>query len=188
MNRESLLKVFEGLRKIDCTWAIGGSLMLSYFGLGVEPRDVDILIDAKDAKKIRGIMENIGKEISVPSKGNYRSKEFFRYNVDDIEFEFIGDFKIQWSNSELYQFILDEKAIISGFIYGDIEVNLTTLEDWYVAYGVMMDPKERLPLIEEYFKRNGIQHRELLERSLRQRLPDNIINLIKELIEDRDVI
>lgn len=182
MNLEVLKKVVKGLRNIDCTWAIGGSVMLYSYGLVEAPRDIDILIDARDSEKVKIFMDTIGTRGVLPSKEPYRTKEFFGYVVDGIDIEFLGDFKIALSNSEIYEFILDEEAIVKGLIDNEIAVNFTTLEDWYVAYTVMNDPKKRIPLLNEYFRNNGISHENLFNRNLSQSLTKDIKSKIKEIM------
>ncbi len=182
MNIEVLKKIVKGLNNIDCTWAIGGSVMLSNYGLVSEPRDIDILIDARDSERVKGFMDTIGTRVVLPSKEPYRTEEFFGYIVDGTDIEFLGDFKIALDNNEIYEFILDEEAIVHGVIDDEIEVNFTTLEDWYVAYAVMKDPKGRIPLIRNYFKSNGISHENLFKRNLGQGLTEDIKNIIIDIM------
>lgn len=113
----------------------------------------------------------------------FRTEAFFRYLVDGVEVEFLGDFKIALENDEVYEFILDEKAFFTVILGEELMVNLSTLEDWYVAYIVMNDPKKRVPILKEYFIKNGIKHRNLIERGLTQKLPENIKSYIKEIID-----
>ena len=61
-----------------------------------------------------------------------------------------------------------------GKVIDWVKINLTALEDWFVAYSVMKDPKKRIPLLKEHFNNSKISHRDLLERNLRQELPQSI--------------
>ena len=183
MNIEILKKVTMELNNTKCNWAIGGSLLLSYYGLVEEPRDIDILIDAKDSEKVKEAMDKIGERLECKKIDLFRTEKFFRYLIDEVEVEFLGDFKIALESNEIYEFILDEKAFFTVMFGEELMVNLSTLEDWYVAYIVMNDPKNRVPILKEYFIRNGIKHRNLIERSLNQKLPEDIKNCIKEVID-----
>lgn len=60
MNKDILKKIAKGLNKLDCTWAIGGSVMLNHFGLVEKPNDIDILIDASHSDKVKEFMNSIG--------------------------------------------------------------------------------------------------------------------------------
>ncbi len=166
MNKEILKRIANGLNELNCTWAIGGSVILNQFGLVESPKDIDILIDASQAEEVKAFMNTIGTYVELPSKSPFKTVEFFGYMVDDIMVEFLGDFKIELEDGKVYEFILDKDAIKEFMIVDGVKVNLTTLEDWFVAYGVMKDPKKRVPLLKEYFKKNGIEHRQLLERNL----------------------
>lgn len=171
MNKDVLKNIAKGLNDLSCTWAIGGSVMLSHYDLVKRPNDIDILIDASHADKVKEFMDSIGTYIPLPSKSPFKTEEFFGYIVDDIMVEFLGDFKIELENGKLYEFILDDKAIREYMFLDNVKVNLSTLEDWFVAYSVMNDPKNRVPLLKNYFINNGIQHRDLLERNMSMPLP-----------------
>jgi hypothetical protein len=174
MNFDVLKKVADGLNLINCTWAVGGSVMLNFHGLVEIPNDIDILIDTKDTIKIKKFMDSIGENINLPSKEPFRTKEFFGYNVDNTIIEFLGDFKIKLEDEKIYRFILDEKAIVSTVNIDNSKIPITSIEDWAVAYTVMKDPKKRVPLLKKYFDENGIQYRYLLERNLQQDIPEYI--------------
>ena len=174
MNKEILKKIANGLNKSNCTWGVGGSVMLNYYGLVDNPNDIDILIDASYVHEVKEFMDTIGTYVKLPSKDPFRTKEFFGYIVEDTMVEFLGDFKIELEDGKVYEFILDADAIKEYMIIDDIKVNLTTLEDWFVAYSVMKDPKKRIPLLKEYFSKSGIKYRNLLERNLNNNLQSSI--------------
>lgn len=174
MNKDILKKIANGLNKLNCTWAIGGSVMLNHFGLVESPNDIDILIDASYAEQVKEFMDSIGTYVKLPSKLPFKTVEFFGYIVDDIMVEFLGDFKIELESGKVYEFILDEEAIKECMIVDDIKVNLTSLEDWFVAYSVMKDPKKRIPLLKTYFNKYGIKYRDLLERNMNDNLPMSV--------------
>lgn len=174
MNIEVLKKVAKGLNRLNCTWAIGGSIILNYYGLLDKPNDIDILVDPKYADKIKEFMNIIGKPLELPPKDPFRTEEFFGYLVEDTIVEFMGGFKVDLGGNKTYEFILDDNAITDNMTLDGVKINLTSLEDWFVAYSVMKDPKRRVPLIKEYFKKSKINHKNLLERNLNQDLPENI--------------
>lgn len=174
MNKDVLKKIATGLNKLNCNWAIGGSVMMNHYGLVERPNDIDILIDASYAGQIKEFMNSIGTYVKLPSKLPFRTEEFFGYMVDDTMVEFLGDFKIELESGKVYEFILDKEAIKDYMIIDGIKVNLATLEDWFVAYSVMKDPKKRIPLLKTYFGKYGIKHKDLLERNMSQDLPIHI--------------
>lgn len=182
MDKNVIKKLAKGLNEIGCTWAIGSSVVLNYYGLVEKPNDIDVLIDAKDAQKVRDYMDTIGTYVKLGSKDPFRTEEFFAYMLDGIMVEFMGDFKIQLEDGSIYKFILDEDAIKDDMIIDNVNVNITTLEDWIVAYSVMKDPKKRVPLLKDYFKKYGIKNRSLLERNLNNNLPDSVRETIESML------
>jgi len=174
MNIEVLKKIARGLNELQCTWAIGGSVLLNHYGLVDKPNDIDILVDPNYADEIKKFMDTIGKSIELPSKEPFRTESFFGYVVEDTMVEFLGGFKISLGDDKIYRFILDHSAITDYMILDGVKINLTALEDWFVAYSVMIDPKKRIPLLKEHFNNSKISHRDLLERNLRQELPQSI--------------
>lgn len=182
MNIDILKKISQGLNKLNCTWGVGGSVLLNQYNLVEKPKDIDILIDSSDTHKIKSFMNTIGQPIYLPSKTPFLTKDFFGYNVDGVIVEFMGDFKIDLGNNKIYEFILDNKAIAHTKTIDDININFTTLEDWIVAYNVMNDPKNRVPLIKNHFKNHGINYRYLLERNSNQNLRIDTLELIYSLL------
>ncbi len=182
MKKDVLKKVAKKLNLIDCNWAIGSSMVLNHYGLVEKPNDIDILIDPKKADEIKNVMNEIGTYIELPSKEPFRTEKFFGYMVDGVMIEFMGGFKIAIEDNRVYEFILDEKAIKDKINIDNIIINLTTLEDWFVAYSVMNDPKGRITLINKYFKENGLKNKDLLLRNLQHELPKKVEAAVKELI------
>ena len=180
MNLEVLKEVADILNSLNCTWAVGGSLLLKFYGIVDCPNDIDILVDSRDTEKIKKIMDTVGKYIPISSKEPFKTKEFFAYDVKGTITEFMGDFKIQLDNDKIYEFILDDKSIVKSINIDKSIIPITSLEDWFVAYLIMKDPKKRVPLIKEYFSKSGIKYVNLLERNLQQDLP----KYIKEEIEN----
>lgn len=181
MNIELIKKISIGLNRLNCTWAIGGSVLLNHYGLIEKPKDIDILIDPNDVEKVKKFMDTMGQKIDLPSKEPFKTEEFFGYIVEGTMVEFLGGFKIDLGDKKIYEFILDESAINKINLDG-VTVNMATLEDWFVAYSVMEDPKGRMPLIEEYFRENGIENNMLLKRNLKQYLPSNVSRDIERVI------
>ena len=183
---EALKKVANALNSVGCTWAVGSSMLLYFHGLLDNPNDIDLLIKVSDEAIIKREMDKIGSKLVRNSMLPYKTTSFFAYEVDGVEVEFMGDFKIMTmsDNKEVqYNFTLDKKAIVDIILMDEVVVYLSSLEDWFVAYQIMKDPKGRVSLIEEKLKRDGIEHVELLERSLEVNLPKEVTNRIKELIK-----
>ncbi len=183
MNQAVLKQIAQKLDEHECLWGVGGSVVLHHFGLVASPNDIDLLVKAKDALKIKTFMDDIGKPLPRAFKEPFRTEAFFAYDIDGLRVEFLGDFKIKLADDTTYEFILDEQAICEKMVIDDYDIKLTTLEDWFVAYQVMKDPKKRVPLIKQYFKTHQISHRHLLTRNLNQNpLPEVVKQEINDLL------
>ncbi len=186
MDREILVdvlvKVAKKLNSLNCNWAIASSMVLNKYGLVDKPNDIDILFDPNKSEAIKEVMNEIGMYIELPSKEPFRTEEFFGYMVDGVMVEFMGGFKIAIENNKIYEFILDDEAIKERITINNININLTTLEDWFVGYSVMNDPKNRVALIKNYFREYGIKNRDLLERNLKNPLPSVVREEVQKLL------
>lgn len=183
MYFETLKEVAVRLNKVGCSWAVGGSLVLYFNGLWKCPNDIDILIDLKDVDDVMKGMEGLGEFKELKGKEPFRTEKFFGYNINGIDVEFMCNFKIKTGEKAVYEFILDEAAIVDRVEFKETLVNVTSLEDWMVAYLVMGDPKKRVPIIEEYFSKYGIKHRNLLERNLNGYMPEHIKDRIGKVLK-----
>lgn len=181
MNTLVLKKVAKILNKLGCIWGVGGSTLLNQYNLVKTPKDIDILIDSKDEEIIKSEMNKIGKIINIKNKDEFKSDTFFRYEVEGVIVEFIGGFKIVCED-KVYEVLFDEKSIVSSVFKDNIKINLMSLEDWFVIYDVMNDPKDRIPLILDYFKENKVKHKFILVRNLSLKIPDRIKNNIELLL------
>ncbi|NEU04905.1 hypothetical protein [Clostridium senegalense] len=168
-----LKEVSAILNKLNCLWAVGGSLVLYNKGLWECPNDIDILINFKDVEKVKNVMDVRYEKLELKYKDSFKTKAFFGYKINGINIEFMGDFKII-SNDNVYSFLLDEKTIVDKMDIGGVKVNVSSLEDWIVAYYLMGDPKGRVPIIKEYFIKNGVENMEILERALKQKVSKNL--------------
>lgn len=182
MKIKILKKVAKELNNCDCTWALGSSLLLNHYGIVKNPNDIDLLIKAEDSHKVKEALKNMGTPLNLLHKAPFKTKEFFGFNINGVDVEIMGDFSIDLGNNNTYNFILDNKSITDKINLDGIIINLTSLEDWLVAYLVMKDPKNRVPLILSYFEDKGIKHWDLLERNLNQPLSNDIKSIIKNIL------
>ena len=96
--------------------------------------------------------------------------------------------KERFFNEEEYlrlknRYILDEESIDKKKNIEGVIVNFASLEDWAVAYTIMNDPKNRMPILNNYFSNNGIKNTKLVERYLDKDLPEKTKQKIKEIIK-----
>jgi hypothetical protein len=53
MNTELIKKIAIELNKLNCTWAIGGSVLLSNYGLIKKPKDIFLMAFPEQLRKAK---------------------------------------------------------------------------------------------------------------------------------------
>ncbi len=162
-------------------WALGGSLMLYYFKLVDDARDIDIIIAEKDISRAMGAINRIAKPIEVVQKKEYLTTYFKSFTVDDVDIDIMAGFKIKHS-AGVYHFPFKTINITKKISLDSIEIPLSSLEDWYIAYLLMPGRAAKVKLIEDHFKNYGVQLPQLLEDALKQALPTDVQTKIIKLL------
>lgn len=164
--RKILARIAKELNRIDAIWAIGGSVMLSYYGLVENPNDIDIMVDENQIEKIDAAMQIIGIKRAWEKDAVYDSRYFYEFNIDGIDVDIMAGFQIH-TPSGLYQYAFDAQSITEEIKIEGEKIPVCSIEEWYVLYQMMPNRDAKVKLIEDHFKANGIKHPFLLERALR---------------------
>lgn len=181
---EQALKVMaEHFNKHHIMWGVGASVLLKFHGIVKTTHDIDIIIHEADIDLVLSILDEIGTKLDVPYKAEYKTKAFFHYSILGTEVDFMSEFIIE-HEAGIYTFPFDALSITD---YGEIDqckVPYTSLEDWFVAYHLMVGREKKVDMIKSYFMKHGIKHANLLQRALSQSLTDqckeDIINLLDQ--------
>lgn len=182
MEREVLIKMARTLNENGIRWAIGASVMLHFHGLVKKPDDIDIIVHVEDVPKAHELLKDMGEYSQMPYTAPFKTKYFLNYKIDNTMIDLMGDFKIE--NSEgVYTMILDSEAVQGQYDYHGVMIPLTTVEDWFVLYQLIPGREKKVKMIEDYIKERGIEHRNLLERALKQPIPEHIYERIKNILE-----
>lgn len=132
------------------TWAVGGSLLLYFYDILEEPKDIDLVIDPKDKEVVFKILRNSGEELETKEVPNYKTGVFGKFNVDGIEVDIIGDFYIKVSNGYyLHPFSSKNLEIVKR---NDKTIYLDSLDNWLKTYEAMGDPKKRVEMIKQFLE------------------------------------
>lgn len=185
LNFNTLAHISEGLNKSEGLWAVGASVMLYFNGLVEKPNDIDILAAEKDIEKIKNVMDNLGEmtfDGCDECKEPYLTKYFYKYKVADTDIDLIAGFRIK-NEQGIYEMLFDENSVASYGKVNGVSVPLCSLEDWYVLYQLMEGREAKVKLIEDYLVKNGIKNKGLLERTLKEKLPDSVKSNVKKLID-----
>ncbi len=182
MEREVLIKIASELNENKIRWGIGASVLLHLYGIVKEPDDIDIIVEEEDALKAHEIFLKLGEYNQLPYKAPFRTKHFLNYKVGNTMVDLMGAFKIE-TEVGVYSMIFDSEAIVGEADYHGVVIPKTALEDWFVLYQLIPGREPKVKMIEEYLVKEGIVHRNLLDRAMAQPLPENVISRIKSILK-----
>ncbi|MFS0821425.1 hypothetical protein [Bacillus sp. 1P02SD] len=176
--------MIETLREIAATvddrkivWGVGGSLLLSFYGLVQHPNDIDLLVNEEDAVWFNKKLEVLGTPIEAKSLHPFRTRHFAKFRVGRFNIDSMGGFAIEHEEG-VYRLPFDENSLV-GRVDG---IPLSSLEDWFVLYLFIPNRQDKATRIEEHFKKNGVEHPWLLARALNQPLPHEIREKIEKIL------
>lgn len=153
MNLDTLVNIAETLNEHGICWGLGASSMLYFHGLVDNPRDIDIMVDEADALKASAILSAMATWVRTDDgRGKYATRYFFEMEIDKQAVDLIGGYRIL-RNDWIYDFPSLRDCGLESVELWTAQIPLTPIEDWYVAYLVMGDPKARAALIEDYAHR-----------------------------------
>lgn len=176
-----VLSLAKHLNENDVHWGIGGSYLLKSYGILEEVHDLDIIISDLDIVKAIKIMDQIAIRTESPIKQEYKTKNFFVYSYRGLSIDVMSNFRIAHEKG-VYEFLFDDQSIVHSKNIDGIILPFTSLEDWLVAYKLMLGRSSKVQMIEDYLKTKGIENRALLERNLNQELPEDLVSYIEDLL------
>ncbi len=139
------------LNKNDVLWAVGASAMLYFVNAVDNFNDFDIMVAEDDAQKVVALLSNLGKCNSYEPTAKYKTKAFFEFNIDGVEFDIIAGFTIV-NNNQDYYFPLKKEDITQYIIINDESIPLHSPAMWRLYYS-LMNRNEKVCIIDEYIKR-----------------------------------
>lgn len=181
MLTESLSYIAEKFNESGIIWAVGGSLLLNYYGLALNPKDIDILVDIKDVKVADSILKSIGKKKVSEKKNEYSTLYFYEYVINEEDVHLMagitvnhkeGSFKYIFNNSSI-----TKKEKINGHV-----IPMTPLEDWLVLYDLVPMESEKVKLIEDHIKENGIKNLASFKTALKGNLPYEVKKRVQKFL------
>ena len=173
----------EKLNEKRIVWAVGGSVMLSYYGLASDPNDIDILIDEDYAAQAAALMDAIGKEMPPARSLTFATRHFHKYEVGGFAVDVMSGLAIR-HDSGLFCYSFDKESVTGCMAIRGVKVPLASLEDWYVLYQLMPGKAAKAELIQNHLRSAGIRRPELLNRILTQNLPKGVKENIKRLLDE----
>ena len=178
---KTLSYIAEKLNDNGVIWAVGASIVLHQYGLIDKPNDIDILIDLNDIEKADEILRSIGEKKEWEKTDAYSTKYFYEYVVNSVDVDVMSGLTINY-DKVLFKYIFDQISITEFKKTNEIDIPLTSLEDWYVLYQLIPGRNIKVKMIENYLLKNGVKNRNLLERSLKGNLPKKIRENIEKIL------
>lgn len=169
MDIGTLKKIAKLLNEEQIAWGLGASSMLYFHGLVDQPRDIDLMIDEEDALKAAKVLKSHASRMQTDDgKGKYATKYFYEMLIDGQEVDMIGGYRIM-RGDWIYDFPKIKDQMLDVAECDGIKIPLTSLEDWFVAYLIMDDPKKRVPMIEAFVEKNdGFDHMNQIKQAYEQ--------------------
>jgi len=185
MNKELqsvLTNVAKALNASDILWSVGASVLLYKYGLVDNPTDIDIIVSDQDIQQADQILSGLGVKQEESKSDIYLTDYFYEYSIDNVNIDAMSGFKIKLKEG-VFDYKFDNLSVSNHFIIDGISIPLSSLEDWYILYQMMPDKEAKVNTVENYLKRNGIQHPELIFRLINNpSLPSYIKERVKSLI------
>ena len=145
-----LLEIASKFNTEGITWGVGGSLLLYFYDILEEPKDIDIMIKPEDKIIVFKILKSIGEELETKEVSHYKTGVFRKFNVDGIEVDIIGDFYIKVSDG--YYLHPFSSVNLERIEINDKKIYLDSLGNWLKTYEAMGDPKKRVELIKQFLE------------------------------------
>ncbi len=140
------------LNKNEITWALGGSFLLHFKGIQTEVNDIDILIDESDYIKLLDVLKKFPYQY-LKHNEKYSTTHFFSLTISDIHFDLMLGFKVKTSEGTyIFPFNQDLREKITS--KNNVDIYLSSLDEWYNAYRAM-NRIDKILLLEEYYEKNN---------------------------------
>lgn len=149
--RTVLKKIAICLNERSLSWALGGSLMLSFFDVNIKAHDIDLVTDVGSASEIESVLFSLGVKKPKRANGIYATSYFGEFIVDGVDIDLMSEVKVK------------EKEEVVSFLPSDIEkvinldgvdIPLSSLKKWEDLYH-LIDRKEKVELIEGIIKKDA---------------------------------
>ncbi|GGP12217.1 hypothetical protein [Oceanobacillus neutriphilus] len=173
----ALAKTADILNEKNIVWGLGGSLMLHMHGMIDSPNDIDLLVSEIHAPLAEKVLDNLGERKEAVHSPPFKTAFFAKYRVKNTPVDLMGGYSIIHEEGT-YKLAFEKNNIVDSTSFNGKTIYLSSLEDWYVLYSLMPNRKEKVELIEQHFKENGIAHPDLLLKALKQPLPGEVKNKI----------
>jgi len=182
-QRQVIVKIAESLNPKGIIWGIGASMLLAQYGLVNNPADIDIVVTMSDIDGVDQLLSPLGSRQEKEKSDIYLTDFFYEYVIDSVEIDVMAGFKIKLPSS-VFEYKFDRESVPRCFDIGGVNVPFMALEEWYVLYQLMPNREYKVNLLEEHFRKHGLEYPGLLECFIHdESLPEKVKKRINKLIK-----
>ncbi len=121
---EEVVNVFDASQ---VNYAIGGSLLLYFYGIVDDFNDIDVLVKREDFEKACMLLLNMGKQVAIEYSELYCTKQIARFVINAVSIDVMAEFCI---NYELGKYVMQFSKPADYFLINDKKVALSSLSQW----------------------------------------------------------
>jgi hypothetical protein len=135
------------LNEAGVHYALGGSLLLYFYGLTDIFHDIDLMVSLEDAEKAKEALLSLGQLQSPNPKAVYKTKAFYEFTVSGVDIDVMAGFIIVRNGREYDCSLLPDphRAFLT---VGGQKVYLDSLADWR-RYYFLMGREEKVRMIDQ---------------------------------------
>lgn len=152
MDSSNLVKIARAFNQAGVGWCVGGSLILQYAGIEIQPKDIDLFVLPRDFDRALTLLNQVGKMTEFGPTSVFGSERFARGVVFDEEVDLISGMKILGENGWV-EYDMDPTTVSNSFIEGE-RVPYGNLEEWIALYAAM-NRLDKVRLIQSHLKNKG---------------------------------
>lgn len=130
-----LSKLASEFNKYEIVWAVGASLLLYFKGYVEDFNDIDLMVTEKDAIKMENILNRFGT-IQPSTKGNYETKHFREFIINDVDVDMIGGFAIV-CDGQVFDCDLKQSQVVEYIKINGQKIPLHSIDLWRKYYALM---------------------------------------------------
>lgn len=180
-----LMKIAELFKNDGIRWALGGSLVLSHYGLGVPPNDIDLMVAEEDAVRADRLLDTLGEKQQRQESALYATRHFSEYRIGTTEVDVMAGLRINHA-AGCYHYLLQPEAVTEGIWADGSRLPMTALEDWFVLYQLIPGRAHKADMIEAFLNTHNSIRTDLLEQASGGCLPDEVRQRIHRLMAERN--
>lgn len=178
--QKALQKIADAFNGSGIVWALGGSCALALMGLPVQPRDIDLLVNEKEALQADNLLCALGQKLPPNPHVKYATKMFGEYRIENADVDLMGGFAIRTDRVTIEYGVNPKELIWTG--EGGNALPLCPPEDWLMLYA-LMERSEKEEMLFNWLRQKQKINKSILKRWQQKNLPPKVADLIQNLLK-----